>query len=171
MNRTHIIKCIPVTLILLFTVFGIPWKQNLDILIFRGNKYKRLLLDYIDHNTSRDEYKRHCVRFVLPKQRQRQIHYTDTLKVRFTKAIINGVALLDYDAIKYSWNAGHVEYKKRKDTNHWQDLFPTFGYGESFIIPITIKNGQMPSSELFLKLLPKELREDTEGNKAQVIFN
>lgn len=172
MKPIPIIKYTPITLILLFTIFGIPWKKNTDVITWRCENYERLLFDYVDQNTKRDENKRNCVRFLLPPNRKTKVIYPDTLDVHFTKDIFETVAISvsDYDVFKLDWNVGHVEYKTKPNNGYWTGLIPMLNRNESFVIPIIIQNGRMPRSELFLKLLPKELREDNQGNKAQVLL-
>lgn len=169
MNSTLIIKYTPIILILLFTVFGVPWEKNPEIIMWKGKNYERLLLDYVDHNTKRDEYKRHCIQFVPSKKRKTKKYYPDTIKVRFTKDVFEAVSMSGYKIYNLEWNVGHIEY--RHENGYWTGLIPTLDYDESFVIPISIKKGEIPTeSELFLKLLPKEVREDNQGNKAQVLL-
>lgn len=169
MNSTRTIKYTPITLILLFTIFGIPWEKNTIIIRWKFKRYQRKLIDYVDHNTRKDAHKRHCVQYILPHHRKTKIPYPDKLNVHFTKDVFKLVSMSGFRTYNLEWNVGHIEYQN--EYGHWRRLIPTLNKNESFVIPVSIKNGQMPNLELFLKLLPKELREDAEGNKTQVNLN
>lgn len=100
----------PITLILLFTIFCIPWKQNPYVLVFRAENTKQLLLDYIDQNTFRDEHNRSCINFLYSKYTRREKVFYDTLKVHFTSNEFAITSPLNIHEQHFSWHVEVLEY-------------------------------------------------------------
>lgn len=161
------LKYSPILIIISYTIFLIPWKSNLVVLMYHSEKLKNELKSFVERNTDVDKRKRNYIQFLLPESRKDKSK-ADTLMVRFTKNEFNIISELDYNAPKFSWNVGYVE---QKSNGHWIGLIPDQNQNKPFIIPLKLKRGRIPKGEhsIFLYLLPLEFRVGQTGDVAIVL--
>lgn len=163
-----LLKLSPILLILLYTIFIIPWKKHPVLLLYRVETLKLELEEYTKNHIKINRNGKKSVRFLLSKERVYP-SYSDTLVVQFTKNEFTIISDADYDAPKFSWNVGYVEHCVDGKCKH---LFNTYNSLKNFIVPLTLIRGRIPEKEksIFLSLLPKEMRYGATGEEAKVLY-
>lgn len=168
MKSYRIFRYSPILIILLYTIFIIPWKKHPVLLLYRVETLKSELEEYTKSHIKDNNYSKKYIRYLLPKERSYR-SLSDTLVVKFTKNEFTIISDADFDAPKFSWNVGYMEHCTDGKCKH---LFNTYNSLKNFIVPLTLVGGRIPEKDnsIFLSLLPKEMRYGTTGEQAKVLY-